>query len=321
MLKRYLLAALACGLILVLAPLAVCGGGGAGPSAGNGAAEETVRVFLPESGRTVTMAMADYVLCATAGEMPALYEPEALKAQAAACVTLARYLQRERGGASARVVADPSVDQGFLSQEEMRARWGDDYPVYREKLRAAVEGVLPYTICYGGQPILAAFHAISSGCTESSAIIWQQPLPYLVPVQTPNDSGSPGYASQQTVPPARFLETLGFTAPSEDPAAWLGAAEYSPSGTLLRLELGDRAFSGAELRSAFSLRSPAVHVSFNGAEFVLNVTGYGHGVGMSQYGANCLAAQGKTWREIVSYFYPGTQIEKTAPPQAAGAVS
>ena len=311
--KKYLLLALAFGLVLVIVPAAVCGGAGATPEAASTANEaETIRVFLPETNETTALSMEDYVFFATAAEMPAVYEPEALKAQAAACVTLARYLQRKQAATgddtAAAVTADAKINQGFLSEAELRERWGDGYALYEEKLRAAVEEVLPYTVCYEGEPILAAFHAISPGVTETAGTVWGRDLPYLQRVESAEDKTSPGYASREIVSPETLRTALSLPPTEEDPAAWLGEAAYTPSGTLTRLSICGKDFSGKALREALELRSAAIRVSYSGAAFVFDVTGYGHGVGMSQYGANELAKAGKTWREILAHYYPGAEI-------------
>lgn len=324
--KKYLILAAAAALAMVLIPAAFCADGLRRTDGGSAAlrlaartqpaatetAEEAIRVFMPEEGGARTLSMEDYAISAVAAEMPAAYEEEALKAQAAACVTLARYMQRHNRGDSsldgAVIAADAKRYQGYMTEEEMRERWGEGYEAYHEKIRAAVEAVLPYTVCYEGEPILAAFHAVSSGVTEQADTLWGKEIPYLVNVESEGDRLSPGYASSETVSAAAFREALGFSAASEDPADWLGDASYSEAGTLLSLEAGDGTFSGETLRDAFSLRSPAVRVSYDGENFVLSVTGYGHGIGMSQYGADYYARQGWTWREILAHYYPGTEI-------------
>ncbi len=249
---------------------------------------------------------------AVAAEMPAVYEAEALKAQAAACVTLARYMRLHNRDTAALdgavIAADAKKYQGYMPEEEMRSRWGENYEIYYQKIRSAVEEVLGFTVCWHGEPILAAFHAVSSGMTEKAETLWGKEVPYLVNTESEGDRLSPGYSSCVTVSPEDFRQKVGFETEEADPAKWLGEAEYSGAGTLLRLRVGNRTVSGSELRELFGLRSPAVKARFQDGSFVLDVTGYGHGIGMSQYGADYYARQGMTWREILAHYYPGTEI-------------
>jgi stage II sporulation protein D len=255
--------------------------------------------------------MRDYVISAVAGEMPAVYEPEALKAQAAASVTLTRYLQAKGpdetlGGAV--ISTDPKRHQGYLSVEEMHRRWGDKFSVYYARVSAAVDAVLPYTVTYKGAPAVTAFHAVSSGVTETAENVWGKAIPYLVNCESAGDKLSPGYLSEAVVSPEAFAEKLGLPETEDPPADWAGEGTYSEAGTLLKIRICSKSFTGADLREALSLRSAAVKLKFNGENFVLSVTGYGHGVGMSQYGADYYARQGMTWREIIAHYYPGTEI-------------
>lgn len=327
--KRYLLLALAVGLALVLIPAAMCArlqraGAGEPPeepqtTAATEAAEappetpenETIRVYMSDAGAARTLSMRDYIISAVAGEMPAVYEPEALKAQALASVTLARYMKArgENEGLSGAVIStDPAQHQGYMPVEEMRQRWGENFTAYYEKIAAAVDAVLPQVITYNGAPILAAFHAVSPGVTETAANVWGADIPYLVSCESEGDKLSPGYASDATVTPAAFLEGLSLPEQQTDPSEWLGEAVYSDAGTLLSLTVCGEPFTGAELRQAFSLRSAAVRVGFVGDSFRFDVTGYGHGVGLSQYGADYYARQGMDYREIIAHYYPGAEI-------------
>ncbi|MBQ7688117.1 MAG: stage II sporulation protein D [Clostridia bacterium] len=325
--KKVLITAAVAALILVLVPVAVCGAPkkNGGPSQESESTqqnaaqdsrtndeEESIAVFLPDAGQTSVLTMEDYVIGAVAAEMPAAYEEEALKAQAAACVTLARYMQRSNRDKKdlngAVIAADAKKYQGYMTVEEMRSRWGDDFDACYRKIKSAVEAVLPYTVCYDGEPILAAFHAVSSGLTEDAETLWGKKVAYLVNTESEGDRLCPGYASSLTVSPEEFREKIGFQTEEADPAKWIGEGEYSKAGTLLKLQTGDKTVSGETLRDLFGLRSNAVKVRFDGGDFVLDVTGYGHGVGMSQYGADYYARQGLTWREILAHYYPGTEI-------------
>ena len=288
--------------------------GDVGPAAADRTAdgEEAIAVFMPQTDRAETLSMRDYVIGCVAAEMPAAYEPEALKAQAAASATLARYMRAHntdnaalKGGV---IAADPGSYQGYLDNGALRERWGDSFDAYYKKIADAVDEALPYVITCAGEPIEAAFHAVSSGRTENAEVIWGKAEPYLVSVESEGDRLSPGYASGETVAPEAFCEKLGLSPGDTPPEDWLGDAEYTPAGTLTEISVCGKTFTGLGLRRAFSLRSPAVRLRFDGEDFVFSVTGYGHGVGMSQYGADYYARQGMTWREILAHYYPGTEL-------------
>lgn len=327
MLKKIMLQALAVALSLLLIPAAVKGieerknrKAAAAPEqttvsgepAKNG--EESIAVFLPAEDETKTLSMRDYVIGCVAAEMPAVYEKEALRAQAAASATLARYMQAHnqnnkalKGGV---IAADPGSYQGYYTTEEMKEHWGEGFDDYYKKIADAVDETLPYTITYDGAPIIAAFHAVSSGTTESAETVWNKKLPYLVSVPSEGDKLCPGYASSAAIPAEELQEKLVLSPGDKAPGEWLGDAEYSAAGTLLSQEICGKKVSGETLRDRFSLRSAAVKVSFDGDSFIMDVTGYGHGVGMSQYGADYYARQGLAWQEILAHYYPGTTLQK-----------
>lgn len=274
---------------------------------------QTVLVYLAQTGEVCPMSLRAYCIGAVAAEMPALYEKQALCAQAAASLNFVRaaMLKGPRDSLDgAHISSSSAVDQAYLTNEQLRARWGSQYDVYYARIAEAVDAVLPYKIVDGDELCVTAFHAVSPGRTEESENVWSGDVPYLSAVDSSFDSTSPDYLSQKTISASEFgdaLATLGF-ASSADASQWLGAARYSDSGTLLSLAVGNISVTGAQLRSVFGLKSAAVTVEYTDGKFVLTVRGYGHGVGMSQYGAQQLALQGKTWQEIIYHYYKGVQI-------------
>lgn len=320
--KRCLLTALAVTLVLTLVPVAMIRpesarkketppDTGTARTAEEENGNEVIDVFVESDGRTEEMAMRDYIVSVLAAEMPAAYEEQALRAQAAACVTLARYMKKNgqsAGPDGAVISTDPGKYQGYLSVEDMKARWGDDFEDWYARLCDAVDEVLPYEITYDGAPILAAFHAISPGMTETAETVWGKKIDYLVSVESDGDRLSPGYSTTVTLSPADLTEKLALTPGDSAPAEWLGESSYTAAGTLTEIEIAGALFSGSRLRQALGLRSAAVTAGFDGENFVFSVKGYGHGVGLSQYGADYLARQGMTWREIVAHYYPGTSV-------------
>ncbi len=276
-------------------------------------AVEEILVCMADSGAVEEMELTEYVIGAVAAEMPALYEPEALKAQAAASMNLARRAVEQ--GTSERfggghISSSASVSQAYLTQEQMRSRWGDDYDEYYNKIKEAVQAVSPFVIVYGDALCLTAFHAISPGRTENSENVWTEAIAYLTAADSSFDSTAEAFSTSVRLQAEEFAQGLsayGFI-PTQNARHWLGESVYSDSGTLMSLQVGNVTVSGQQLRSAFSLRSAALTVAYADGEFVLTAKGYGHGVGMSQYGAQQLALQGKTWQEIIKHYYKGVSV-------------
>jgi stage II sporulation protein D len=261
-----------------------------------------LRVLI--DGEVRDMALEDYVAGVTAAEMPADFAPEALKAQAVAARTYALYCARGRKHADADVCTDPGCCQAWLD--------GDD-SARHEKIAAAVEATAGEILCYEGQAVFAAFHSSSAGFTEDCGAIWSE-LPYLKSVFSPETAERvPNYVTRVARSALDFRDTLLYARPSADlsgpPETWIGETERDGSGRTAFVVLGGERFPGTELRSLFSLRSTAFTLSYEDGEFVFTVTGFGHGVGMSQYGAEVMAQRGADYRAILAHYYPGTELQ------------
>lgn len=309
--KRILLTWLATVIALNVVPLAVIGLPGAPEEKPDGAIydekNDLISVEDSETGEVVSMPFRDYIIGAAAGEMPAAYEYEALCAQALCSRTLALYLAGYYAdGGETAISTDPAKHQAYMSVEEMKEKWGDSFETYYKKLCKAVDEVSGYLVTYDGKAALTVFHAISPGVTERAENVWHGELPYLRGVESAWDKEAPGSSSSYTVGEEELCEKLGVT--KRDGEELFGEFSRSEAGTVLSVQIGGKSFTGLEIRRALGLRSAVFTVSDSEKEYTFTVSGYGHGVGMSQYGANCLAKEGKTWREIIAYYYPGTQI-------------
>ncbi len=282
------------------------------PSDGTAPAADTdsISVFMAEKGSVETLSLRDYLIGVVAAEMPALYEDEALKAQAAVSVTLARYMQKTGAKADldgAVISSDYRRHQAYRDPASYKAAWGEGYDAYLKKIEAAVDAVIDHTITYDGEPILAVFHAVSDGRTESAAAVWGGDYPYLVSVDSSGDRLSSGYRDETTLSAKEFFEKLGLSVP-DAPDAAVTDKLYTDAGYLKSVTVSGQTFSGLSFRQKLGLRSSAVEIGYADGVFTLVTRGYGHGVGMSQYGADYLARQGYTWKEIVAHYYPGTEI-------------
>lgn len=263
-------------------------------------------------GGAVTMDMQEYLVGVVAAEMPASFQAEALKAQAVAARTYAMYCAKGQKHGEAQVCTDYACCQAWQSEEALRQKWGGDYDTYSQKIRAAVEATAGQYLSYEGQPVFAAFHSSSAGATEDCGQVWN-PSPYLVSVSSPETAEDvPNYISTVECTPLDFRDTLLYAHPEADftgeESGWIGEIRLDGSGRVASAVLGGVSMKGTELRQLFSLRSTAFQLEYTGASFRFTVTGYGHGVGMSQYGANVMARQGETYTGILAHYYPGTVL-------------
>lgn len=296
--------------------------GGTGTSGGAPAspAAEAPLLIYNESTKTVdTVPMRDFLLGAVAAEMPMSYSDEALKAQAVASHSYALALKQSSNGGNpnlqgAYFSANPAQRMGYITDETMRTLWGADYEANRARLEQLVDSVGDQILRYDANPALACYHAISNGTTETSENVWGTSVPYLVSVDSPYDITSEDYTATVTFSVSEMESALASQlslAPDGDPGTWFGTPELTAAGTVRSIPVGTGSAAGTDLRKALSLRSAAFTITYNGV-FTVTTRGYGHGVGMSQFGANAMALTGKSYRDILAHYYPGTQMGTAA---------
>lgn len=262
--------------------------------------------------------MDEYLVGVLAGEMPASFDIEALKAQAVAARTYILYKTRNETPAhpQAAVCSDPACCKAHLTEAQMLEVWGADYAEYRSKLETAVSATDGQYLVYNGSPIQAVFHSSSSGMTAASSELWGE-TPYLVSVSSPEtEPDVPNFVSTAEISVQSFREALLSLYPQlqtdSDPALWLGEVALTPSGRVDTAVICSQSFTGQQLRQLFFLRSAAFDLEYTGEAFLFTVRGFGHGVGMSQYGANTLACRGADFAEILAHYYPGTELVSPA---------
>lgn len=269
-------------------------------------------ILLLDAGQLLELPLQDYLCGVLAAEMPASFPEEALKAQAVAARTYALAGLSSHKHAEAAVCSDPGCCQAWLGEEALRGRWGEDYESCAARIRAAVEATQGQILRYGDEPVFAAFHSSSAGATEDCGAVWS-PRPYLISVSSPETAEDvPNYVSVRRFWPTDFRDTLLSARPEADFSGplggWIGELRRDESGRVAEALLGGVSFGGTELRQLFSLRSTAFELRYEEGMFVFTVTGYGHGVGMSQYGAKVMAEQGADYRAILAHYYPGTEL-------------
>lgn len=283
--------------------------------------DEPYKILDISSGIVMDVPVRDYVIGAVCAEMPAAFHEEALKAQAVAAHT---YAERQRS--LARTAPDPTLlgadlsndtskYQGYFTESQMRHFFGENYDLYYEKISDAVDEVLPYILTYEGEPIISAFHSMSSGVTESAENAWGTAVDYLVPVDSECDMAAPKYTEEVTLE-ADFLrqrleKVFEGVQLGENIEDWVVPMDISSSGTVLTASVGNLKVTGNDIRVALGLRSADFEIEEEDGKLVFTTRGYGHGVGMSQYGANTMANEGKTWREILEHYYVDVSIKKS----------
>lgn len=313
-------------LRLWLPPLSMLGqetGGQAGQEAltllSAGAEQQLMlRVWDEALGRVEEMPLESYVFSVVAAEMPAAYHLEALKAQAVAARTRA-VAQQQSNGCTDHPGADVCTGSGhcqaFAGEESLHEKWGSEYPLYRDRVLEAVAATAGQILTWEGKPITVMYHAISGGRTEAVEAVFSQALPYLVSVESAGEEDVRGFRQDAffTYGEAARLLTEAFPAhgiTEENLRRTLTVAAHTPTGRVESLLVGSGQVSGTDFRRALGLRSTLFTFSMDDEGITFHQTGYGHGVGMSQAGANRMAAGGSTCPQILAHYYPGTTLEK-----------
>lgn len=253
----------------------------------------------------------DYIFGVVAAEMPALYEEEALKAQAVAAYTFALSRKAENSEKDYDITNDHTIDQSFITEAKAREKWGGNADTYIEKIKNAVNDVKDYVILYDGKIITSVYHAISGGKTEDSNNVWGVSLPYLKPVSSEGDKLAENYITVVELSSQELKEKLSGIAKIDDTKQNIFKnITRTNSGTVKKITAGSTELTGANIRAALELRSSNFKVDFKEGNYKFTVYGYGHGVGLSQNGANYMAKQGFNFKEILAHYYSGCKIEK-----------
>lgn len=280
--------------------------------------EELISALI--EGEIKEMTIHDYLIGVLAAEMPASFEIEALRSQAVAARTYAlnRLLVTPSAKhTSAAVCGDKTCCMAFADEADMLEKWGSSYAAYRDKIEMAVSSTAGLCLVFKGEPVLAVFHSSSAGKTEASENVWGVPVPYLRPADSPESGDSvPNYVVSVTVSLSDFKDTIRAAFPhavlSDKKPLAAENAVYTESGRLSSVVFGGVTVTGTKLRELFGLRSAAVAIDLTEDAVILTTTGYGHGVGMSQYGANTLAKNGLDFSEILLHYYEGAELVSAA---------
>ena len=276
---------------------------------------------LPESdeitvwidGELTKMPMEEYLVGVVAAEMPASYEVEALKAQAVAARTYTQY-KKDHGGCSAHPGADICCEsnhcQAYLTPKEMANNWGDKAAVYTKKIVDAVQQTSGEMVYYDGQEIQVFFFASAGGKTENSENVYGEALPYLVSVDSEGEESSSHYYGKVSVGRDEFIKKMTAFSPSIrfDSGPLIGSVTRFDSGRVQSIAVGSETFTGREIREIFGLNSANFTAKEDGG-VTFSTIGFGHGVGMSQTGANAMAKKGADYIDILTHYFTGVTVQ------------
>ncbi len=275
----------------------------------------TIKLLHKSTGEVEEVPLDTYLCNVVSAEMPADFELEALKAQAVVARTYTIYKIQNKKHDNADICDDSSCCQAWISKEDRLARWDEDKRESNwEKIEQCVNETKGKIITYNGAPINAFFHSNSGGTTELPVNVWGggTEYPYLQVVETAGEEGYSQYSSEATFTQEEVLEklktkyediTIDFSNDDD-----LKILDYTDSGRVKTVKFGNHELSGTETRSLFGLKSTNFEIIKENENIKFSVKGYGHGVGMSQTGANTLAKEGKSYEDIIKHFYVGVEI-------------
>jgi len=290
---------------------------------GNGAQKDggvlMISVYMTKSNKIVSIPFEEYVKGVVAAEMPAAFEMEALKAQAVAARTYALARLREFGGPGcelhegADICTDFTHCQAYAEKSDMVSTWGKDTDYYWDKISRAVEDTKGEVAMYEDLLIDPVFHAISGGKTENSEDVWRNSIPYLRSVDSPYEEGAPKFKTTVEYSRRDFVNILkrnvqGLKINQNKLSSEVKIIDYTAGGRVKDIKVGNKIISGRDFQTYMGLNSNNFVFKFDGDTVKIVVTGYGHGVGMSQYGANGLAKHGYTYIDILKHYYQGIEV-------------
>ena len=282
------------------------------------AALTEARIGVFDGEKVLAMTLRDYLVGVTAAEMPAGYGIEALKAQAVAARTFTvKHMTGElRCKSGHTICTDHRCCQAYISVERMRANWGDGFEERYAKICEAVDSTENIVMTSDGALVTALYHSSSGGRTENCEAVFAVALPYLVSVESAGEEDSPEYRSTVLFTKSEFNERINAAFPDaemKEPSTDVEVWQRTESGRISLIRLGGTVVSGQQLRDALSLKSTNVEFDIDGSTVEISCLGFGHGVGMSQCGANAMAKEGADFETILKHYYTGVELETVVP--------
>lgn len=268
-----------------------------------------------QTGKSVKeLPLEEYLVGVVISEMPMSFEPEALKAQAVAARTFAMRQLEYGKHREFDLCGQSSCCQAWTGEEMLAQKLGKGWKTYWEKASAAVESTKGQVLTYEGELIDAVYFSCSGGATEDAVAVWGGEVPYLQSVKSPGEEQAGKFHSTKEFTREDFCRIILQARPLADlsgrPETWFQSVEHTEGGGIAEMTIGGCVFKGTELRQMFDLNSTNFTVEPKNEKLLFSVYGYGHRVGMSQYGANAMAQEGKTYKQILRHYYEGVEIEE-----------
>lgn len=246
--------------------------------------------------------LEEYIIGVVAGEMPASFNMEALMAQAVASRTFA---VNKMQSVKNYVLSTTINDQVYLTNDQMKSKWGSLYDYYYNRVKTAVTNTSGEVITYNNEPISAYYFAISNGSTDDAKVVFKENKEYLVSVDSKWDKSFQSYASSRTMLKTTFCSKLGITCNDIN----IGNIVRSENNYVREITINNIKFSGLEVFNKLALKSTDFTITVSGDNVIIKTFGFGHSVGMSQYGAQGMASEGYTYDEILNHYYKNTKLE------------
>lgn len=266
---------------------------------------KVVRVKINKTSEILKVPLEEYVIGVVAGEVPATFNIEALKAQAVASRT---YVLKRINKEHEFDVYDNTNNQVYITKEYMKEKWQDNYEINFKRIKKAVLKTKGEVVLYNNDLIDALFFSTSNGYTENAKDVFGGDSPYLITVQSKWDrEESPVFYSNKEISKNEFLSNLGLDSANNID---IKNIEKTSSNRIKKIEINNKTFKGTEIRKIFSLRSTCFDIKVDKDRVLFNVSGFGHGVGLSQYGANGMAKEGYDYKKILTYYYKNCEIKK-----------
>jgi stage II sporulation protein D len=273
-----------------------------------------ISVYFTSEDKVITMKTEEYIRGVLMAEMPAEFETEALKAQAVAARSYmaekSKNIAKDNVHPNADVCTDSSHCQAYISDKDAKKKWGKNADKYFGKCCNAVESTAGVVAVYNGEPIKAVFHSVSGGNTENASDVWSGDVSYLKSVPSPGEESAPKYETVSEFALSDFKAKLKDELGIEYKSDAIGKTTRTEGGAVKSIEIAGTSVKGTDIRRVFGLNSANFEIKTENDKVIFNVTGYGHGVGMSQYGANYCAKQGMDYKEILTKYYSGISFAK-----------
>lgn len=281
------------------------------------ASDMTLDVYFHQSKEHKTMQLEEYLVGVVAGEMPATYEPEALKAQAVAARTYTYQKKLTTGCKSgADICTYFGCCQAYSDTDLRKKTWKDEYDAKEEKIRQSIYATAGQILVYEGEPIQAFFHSSSGGMTEDvEHVFGDSAVPYLRAVESGGEEDGPRFTREVSMTAAEFVKGIKKIAPKAELSAdtlaqSIGEPKRFASGRIESITIGGASLTGRQVRTAFDLDSANFTITVADGQVKIKTQGFGHGVGLSQVGANTMAKKGNDYKDILLHYYTGVELSK-----------